>query len=72
MPTRDKEKRKEYNKLYYQRNKCEHNKSRFYCVTCAGSAICEHKKRRSRCIECDGTEICEHKKVIYFCKECKD
>ena len=70
MPFSTAESKKEYNKAYYQANKCEHNKRKSRCVECGGSQICEHKKLRGRCVECGGSEICEHKKLRGRCVEC--
>ncbi len=35
-------------------NKCEHGKSKYYCVDCGGKGICEHGKIKFICIECGG------------------
>jgi hypothetical protein len=76
MPQIDKEKRKEYNRLYYIKNKdkynnkCEHKKQRSQCKDCGGSNICAHNRHRSICKECGGSSICEHKKRRSQCKDC--
>ena len=77
MPVIDKEKRKSYNKTYYENNKdkfknskkCEHNRQKSVCKDCKGSGICEHNKVRSRCKECNGGSICEHNKRRSICRE---
>ena len=54
MPHIDKEKRKEYNKLYYEKNKCIHNKTKSRCKDCGGSRLCIHDRRKEACKECGG------------------
>lgn len=49
---------------------CEHNKQRFTCKECGGSAICEHNKQQSYCKECGGNGICHHNRRRSSCKEC--
>ena len=66
----DKEKRKEYNRLYRDKTKCPHNKQRNSCKECGGSSICEHNRRRNNCKECGGSSICSHNKQRNTCKEC--
>ncbi len=70
MPHIDKEKRKQYNREYYEKNKCIHNQRKDRCVVCNGSGICEHDKRKERCVECHGNAICEHNKRKNDCVEC--
>ena len=71
MPHIDKEKRKQYNKEYYEKNKCIHNQRKDRCVQCHGNAICEHNKRKGRCVTCHGSSICEHDKIKHTCIDCK-
>jgi hypothetical protein len=66
----DTEKRKEYNKIYYQKNKCEHNRKKSTCKECGGASICEHNRVKSQCKECGGSSICEHNRIKSQCKEC--
>jgi hypothetical protein len=77
MSLQDKEKRKESNRIYYEKNKekhrtykCEHGKQKSRCVECDGAEICEHKKIKSRCVECHGSQICEHNTRRNRCKVC--
>jgi len=74
MPQIDIEKRREYNRLNYLKNKekykCEHNKRRNVCKDCNGSSICEHERVRNTCKECKGASICEHNKRRNVCKDC--
>ena len=75
MPKRDVEKRKEYNKQYYlknkDKNKCEHSRQKYTCKECCGSGVCEHNRIKSVCKECGGNSVCEHKRVRSQCKECE-
>lgn len=61
---------RKYAREYAKKNKCEHNKQKYGCKDCGGSAICEHNKRRARCKDCRGGSICEHNKCKYQCKDC--
>ena len=70
MPQVDKEKRKEYNRRYYLKNKCEHNQLKTRCKECGGGSICEHNRVRTFCKECGGGSICEHKQERRYCKKC--
>ena len=70
MPQVSAEERKEYNRQYYLKNKCEHNRKKSRCKDCGGSEICEHNRRKSRCKDCGGSEICEHNRQKSQCKDC--
>lgn len=70
MPQMNTEIRKAYNKMMYQKNKCEHGERKATCVECGGSSICEHKKQRYRCVDCGGVGTCEHGKRKSRCVEC--
>ena len=70
MPFKDKEKEKEYKHQYYLKNKCEHNRNKYYCKECGGSQICQHNREKSRCKECGGSQICQHNQYKSRCKEC--
>jgi hypothetical protein len=70
MPLVDKEKRKEYNRMMYLKNKCEHSREKRRCRDCGGSQICEHNRRNYQCKECGGGSICEHNRLKSQCKEC--
>jgi len=70
MALTDVEKRKEYNRLYYEKNKCEHGKQKCRCRECNGNSFCEHNKRKNECKLCKGSQICEHDKRKNICKEC--
>ena len=50
--------------------KCIHNRRRYTCVECGGSAICEHGKRKSRCTECGGKGLCSHGNQKGDCVDC--
>ena len=71
MPQSDIEKRKEYNKLYYQKNKCEHGKQKSACKICGGSQICEHDRNKYKCKDCKGIQYCQHERIKYKCKDCR-
>ena len=53
MSLNDKEKLKEYRKMYYLKNKekykCQHNRIKSQCRDCGGSKICEHNRLKSTC-----------------------
>jgi hypothetical protein len=49
---------------------CIHNRQRYSCVECGGSAVCSHNKQRSQCIECGGSAMCSHNKQRPHCIEC--
>lgn len=70
MALKDKEKRKEYNKKYYQLRKCEHNRLKSRCKECGGCSICVHNRIRIQCKDCGGSQICEHSRRKTECKEC--
>jgi hypothetical protein len=70
MPQTDNEKRREYNKKYYLKNKCEHNRQKNRCKDCGGSSLCEHSRRKTECKDCGGSSICEHKRQKSQCKDC--
>jgi hypothetical protein len=74
MPQKDNEKRREYNRLYYGKNKekmkCEHHNRRSRCKDCGGGSICEHERRRTYCKDCGGSQICEHERIRSSCKDC--
>jgi hypothetical protein len=53
------------------RNKCEHNRQKYYCIECGGAGICEHKKQKQHCRECSVNGFCEHDRIKTQCKECK-
>ena len=79
MPQKDPEKRKEYNRQQYlknkdknkDKNKCEHNRVKSTCKECCGGSVCEHGRQKSTCKDCGGSCICEHNRVKSTCKECK-
>ena len=50
--------------------KCPHNRRKYNCKECGGSAICLHNHIRSTCKECNGIQICPHNRIKYSCKEC--
>ena len=70
MSLKDPEQRKEYNRQYRLRNKCEHNRQKSQCKECGGSQICEHNRIKSQCKECEGCQICEHNRQKSRCKDC--
>jgi hypothetical protein len=51
--------------------KCEHQRSREFCVECKGSQICPHQRQRHRCVECEGSQICPHQRQRHRCVECE-
>ena len=57
--------------MVVSRKKCEHNKYKYRCVECKGSAICQHNKVKYICVECKGSEICQHNRIRKQCVECK-
>ena len=69
MPQLNKEKRKEYNKQYYLKNKCTHGRQKHRCIECGGASICEHHRIKSTCKECGGRSICDHNRQKSQCKE---
>lgn len=52
------------------KNKCEHNRRRSYCIECGGSQICEHNRQRNSCKDCGGNQICKHNRQQSQCKDC--
>ena len=54
------------NKKYF----CEHDRYKYSCRLCKGSAICEHGKQKYYCKICVGSAICQHNRRRYLCKEC--
>jgi hypothetical protein len=70
MPQLDPEQRKKYNKMYYEKNKCNHGRLKSTCKECGGSQICEHNRIKSQCKECGGGSICEHNRMKSQCKDC--
>ena len=74
MPIVDKEKRKEYNRQQYLKNKekykCEHGRQKSICRDCGGCGICEHGREKSKCRECGGSQICEHDRQKSQCRDC--
>ena len=67
MSLNDKEKRKEYRRAQYLKNKekykCEHGRQKFQFRDCGGIGICEHGRQKSDCRDCGGTQICEHDRI---------
>jgi hypothetical protein len=53
-----------------EKNKCEHNRRKYQCKECGGSAICIHNRHKSSCKECGGISICIHNREKAKCKEC--
>ena len=49
---------------------CEHERYKYSCRLCKGSAICEHGKQKYYCKICVGSAICRHNRRRYLCKEC--
>ena len=49
--------------------KCVHNKIKYRCIECGGSAICEHNIRKDTCRIC-GNGHCKHNKQKHQCVEC--
>ena len=74
MPQTNIEKRKEYNRKYYETNKlinkCEHDRKKSKCKQCGGSNICKHGRQKAQCKDCGGSSICEHDRRKKSCKEC--
>ena len=54
-------------KLNNIKNKCSHNKKKYYCKQCNGGGICDHGKRRTICYSCK-TGLVKEKYHIYECK----
>ena len=50
--------------------RCEHDRYKYSCRLCKGSAICEHGKQKYYCKICVGSAICQHKRRRYLCREC--
>jgi hypothetical protein len=50
--------------------KCEHNKEKYRCRDCGGSAYCIHNKFKSTCKDCGGSAYCIHSRKKPQCKEC--
>jgi len=63
---------RENGRRYKLKNKCPHDRQKYQCIDCSGSAICLHKRRKSYCVECNGSQICKHKLQIQWCKTCSD
>ena len=70
MPQKDTEARKAYNKMMYQKSKCEHGRQKSQCKDCGGSRICEHGRQKPTCKDCCGSGICEHNRMKSQCKDC--
>lgn len=70
MPLLDKQARSKYNKEYYNKSKCPHNKPKNHCLEWGGGSICQHKTQKTRCVECGGGSVCQHKKQRTRCVEC--
>ena len=72
MPQLDLQKRKEYNRQQYLKNKeknqCEHGRPKTQCMDC-GTGRCEHGRITHRCVEC-GTGMCSHGRRKARCMEC--
>ena len=49
---------------------CEHNRRKYNCRECNGSAFCIHNIFKSTCKECHGSRICKHNKQKSICREC--
>jgi hypothetical protein len=60
----------ELNKNASSGQQCIHNRQRYVCIECNGSAICSHNKLRVRCIPCGGSSMCIHNKRRSACVEC--
>ena len=39
---------------YIRKNKCAHNRIKYYCKDCGGSSVCKHNRRKSQCKDCGG------------------
>lgn len=50
--------------------KCLHNRRKYYCKDCGGSAFCQHNRLKCICKECKGGSICKHNKRKSRCKDC--
>jgi hypothetical protein len=59
-------------KEYHEKNRCEHNKQKYFCLICDGGAYCEHKIQRAMCPTCGGTSLCEHGCKKLECKKCNN
>ena len=70
MPRKDPDERKEYNRLYREKMKCEHNKQKPQCRECKGLGFCELGKNKSYCHDCKGSGLCEHDKRKSYCRIC--
>jgi hypothetical protein len=58
------------NKYASSGRQCIHNRLRYSCVECGGSAMCIHNKQRSQCIPCGGSAMCSHNKQRARCIPC--
>ena len=46
--------------LYKYNYNCEHNKRKYSCRECNGSAFCVHSIFKTTCKDCHGSQICKH------------
>jgi hypothetical protein len=56
--------------LYKYNYNCEHNKIKYSCRECNGSAFCVHSIFKTTCKDCHGSQICKHNKQKSTCREC--
>ena len=50
--------------------KCVHNRQKYRCRDCGGSAFCIHNIEKSMCRQCGGIAFCIHDKRKSRCREC--
>lgn len=56
--------------LYKYNYNCEHNKRKYSCRECNGSAFCVHSIFKTTCKDCHGSQICKHNKQKSTCRDC--
>ena len=52
------------------KNRCEHNRDKYSCKECGGSAFCIHNRMKTSCKDCGGGSRCEHGRIRQYCRKC--